>query len=294
MISGKPTTISQTTTYTVTGTNSGGSTTFDLQITVNDVAPNSLSYASPNVFTVGNSISNLSSTIFGGVVLKYSISPNLPVGLFLNIETGMISGKPTVISQTATYTVTASNSGGSTTFEIQITVNDVAPNSLSYTSPNIFTVGTSISELSPTVSGGTVLNYSISPNLPDALDLNTETGIISGTPTVVSETRTYTVTALNSGGNAVFDVIIKVENPLNIFENGFSNIKIYPNPFNDIIYFYGLNSTVLYKLYAIEGKLIQEGSIKNSQIEFCDLPTGVYFLKLFSDEKMATEKIIKQ
>jgi hypothetical protein len=175
---------------------------------------------------------------------------------------------------------------------LQITVNDIAPNSLSYASPNVFTVGNSIPNLSPTVAGGMVLIYSISPNLPDGLTLNTETGIISGIPTVVSETKTYTVTALNSGGSAVFNIIIKVEIPLNIYENDFSNIKIYPNPFNDVIYFYGLNSPILYKMYAIEGKLIQEGAVIISQIEFCDLPTGIYFIILFSEGKMATRKLL--
>jgi uncharacterized repeat protein (TIGR02543 family) len=292
IISGSPTAIYPAGNYTITAANSGGSTTFDLQITVNDIAPNSLSYASPNVFTVGNSIPNLSPTVTGGTVLNYSISPNLPDGLTLNTTTGIISGSPTAISPTTIYSITATNSGGSTTFDLQITVNDIAPNSLSYASPNVFTVGNSIPNLSPTVAGGMVLIYSISPNLPDGLTLNTETGIISGIPTVVSETKTYTVTALNSGGSAVFNIIIKVEIPLNIYENDFSNIKIYPNPFNDVIYFYGLNSPILYKMYAIEGKLIQEGAVIISQIEFCDLPTGIYFIILFSEGKMATRKLL--
>ncbi|MBL0014704.1 MAG: hypothetical protein IPP30_13695 [Flavobacterium sp.] len=60
-----------------------------------------------------------------------------------------------------TYTVTAFNSGGSTTFGVVITVNDVAPSALSYISPNVFTRGTTISNLDPTISGGIVTSYSI-------------------------------------------------------------------------------------------------------------------------------------
>jgi hypothetical protein len=208
VISGTPTSVSSIGIYTVTAINSGGSTSFGVSITVNAVAPNSLSYTSPNVFTVGTSISSLSPTISGSV-LSYSISPNLPSGLNFDTTSGVISGTPTTISSVQIYTVTGMNSGGSTSFGISITVNAVAPNSLSYASPNVFTVGTSISSLSPTVSGS-VLSYSISPNLPSGFNFNTTSGVISGTPTVVSSIETYVVTAINSGGSTSFGVSITV------------------------------------------------------------------------------------
>ncbi|MBK8599409.1 MAG: putative Ig domain-containing protein [Flavobacterium sp.] len=130
-ISGTPTTISDTDFYTVTAFNSGGSVSFEMQITVNDAAPSGLSYPSPNVFTVGTAISDLTPTVLGAVI-SYSISPSLPDGLAFDTATGVISGTPTTISAASSYTVTAFNSGGSVTFEIQITVNDVAPSGLSY------------------------------------------------------------------------------------------------------------------------------------------------------------------
>jgi uncharacterized repeat protein (TIGR01451 family) len=165
---------------------------------VNDIAPSALSYNSPNVFTVGALIGNLSPSVSGNVI-GYSVSPALPSGLSLNTTTGVISGTPTVVSANATYTVTATNSGGFATFGIQIQVNDIAPSGLSYNSPNVFTVGTLIGNLTPSVSGN-VISYSVSPALPSGLSLNTTTGVISGTPTVVSANATYTVTATNSGG----------------------------------------------------------------------------------------------
>ncbi|WP_415580522.1 putative Ig domain-containing protein, partial [Flavobacterium longum] len=208
VISGTPAAVTATATYTVTATNSGGSTTFGIVITVNDVAPSSLTYTSPNVFTVGNTITNLNPSVTGSVV-SYSVSPSLPLGLNLNTSTGVISGTPTAVTATATYTVTATNSGGSTTFGIVITVNDVAPSSLTYTSPNVFTVGSAISNLNPSVTGN-VVSYSVSPSLPLGLNLNTSTGVISGTPTAVTATATYTVTASNTGGSTTFGVVIAV------------------------------------------------------------------------------------
>jgi hypothetical protein len=210
VISGTPSTITPTATYTVTATNSGGNTSFGIVITVNDVTPSSLSYNSPNVFTVGSTIANLSPTISGGAVVSYSVSPALPDGLSLDTATGVISGTPSTITPTATYTVTATNSGGNTSFGIVITVNDVTPSSLSYNSPNVFTVGSTIANLSPLISGGVVVSYSVSPALPDGLSLDTATGVISGTPSTITPTATYTVTATNSGGNTSFGIVITV------------------------------------------------------------------------------------
>ncbi|HEX9981561.1 MAG TPA: putative Ig domain-containing protein [Flavobacterium sp.] len=236
MISGTPTVASATSTYTVTATNSGGSTSFGIVITVNAVAPNGLSYNSPNVFTVGSPIVTLSPSVSGSVT-GYSVSPSLPAGLTLNPTTGMISGTPTAVSATSTYTVTATNSGGSTSFGIVITVNAVAPNGLSYNSPNVFTVGSAIVALSPSVSGS-VTGYSVSPALPAGLTLNPTTGMISGTPTGVSATSTYTVTATNSGGSTSFGIVITVTdgapnglsyNSPNVFTVGSAIVALSPS-----------------------------------------------------------------
>ncbi|MHA8062372.1 putative Ig domain-containing protein, partial [Aquirufa beregesia] len=72
---------------------------------------------------------------------------------------------------------------GSTTAVVRITVNAAAPSALSYTTPNVYSVGTGITSLTPTVTG-TVTSYSISTPLPTGLSFNTTTGVISGTPTV--------------------------------------------------------------------------------------------------------------
>ena len=83
------------------------------------------------------------------------------------------------------------------------------PSGLSYTTPNTFIEGVAITNLNPTVTGP-VASYSVSPALPAGLNLNTTTGVISGTPTTPTATNTYTVTATNIGGSTSFGVVIKI------------------------------------------------------------------------------------
>ena len=154
VVSGTPSALSvNAVEYTVTATNSGGDSTYEVTITVIDgraspmsctltsllpcfaacltcflyaVEPSSLAYsAGTSVYTKGTAITDNSPTSAGGDVVSYAISPALPAGLELDTTTGVISGNPSVLSTTATaYTVTATNSGGSTTARVTITVND--------------------------------------------------------------------------------------------------------------------------------------------------------------------------
>ena len=152
-----------------------------------------------------------SPTSTGGAVTSYSVSPALPAGLTLSTTTGVISGTPTAVTATASYTVTATNSAGNTTTSLSITVNDAAPAALAYTTGTaVYTVGTTITANSPTSTGGTVTAYGVSPALPAGLDLDGDTGIITGTPTAITVKASYTVMASNLTGNATATLTITV------------------------------------------------------------------------------------
>jgi hypothetical protein len=86
----------------------------------------------------------------------------------------------------------------------------IAPSSLSYTPSSISgTVEVAISSLTPTVSG-TVDTYSVDPALPDGLSIDASSGVISGTPTAIAASATYTVTAENEGGSTTATVTVEV------------------------------------------------------------------------------------
>ncbi|HKF46774.1 MAG TPA: Ig domain-containing protein [Terracidiphilus sp.] len=100
--------------------------------------PSGLSYQSPVQATVGVALTPLSPTVTGSVT-GYSVSPAFPAGIALDTSTGVISGTPTASAGEATYTITASNSGGSTTFGLVLTVTKVITINSSTTSPTALT-----------------------------------------------------------------------------------------------------------------------------------------------------------
>ena len=212
VISGTPSALSEAAHYVVTATNSGGSTQATLRIAVNDVAPGELHYAAnPATYTVGVTIAGNAPSSTGGAVVSYAIAPPLPSGLSFDTDSGVISGTPAQPSAPTDYTVSATNSGGSTTATVSITVHDEPPSDLTYaTNPAIYAAGVTVSENTPSTKGGAVLAYTIAPALPAGLSLDTGSGVISGTPSELSAATVYMVTATNSGGSAVVTVSITV------------------------------------------------------------------------------------
>ncbi|MGK5082516.1 putative Ig domain-containing protein [Bdellovibrionota bacterium FG-1] len=208
-ITGTPDTLVPAANYIVTAHNSGGSSPQTIQIAILDVAP-TISYAgSPFTYTKGSLIATLTPTLGGGPVTSCTSAPPLPLGLSINNTTCVISGTPTAVTPTANYTLTASNSGGSATASISITVNDAAP-AFSYAgSPFTHTKDSAIATLTPTSTGGAITSCSSAPGLPAGLAVSTSC-VVSGTPTAVTASATYTITATNSGGSASVPIVIAV------------------------------------------------------------------------------------
>lgn len=62
----------------------------------------------------------------------------------------------------------------------------MAPASLAFSTPTArYVVAEAIVPNTPVVTGGAVIAYTVSPSLPVGLSMNTQTGVISGTPAVV-------------------------------------------------------------------------------------------------------------
>lgn len=172
-------------------------------------APSGLSYSTPPAYTINVAITALTPTVTG-TVTGYTVSPSLPAGLNLNTTTGVISGTPTAITPSATYTVMASNTSGDAAAKLTIVVNDLVP-TVAYGSPSYtFTNGVPGRIAAPKAGGGTIVSWQVSPALPAGLELSTTDGSISGTPTAGVAAANYVVTAANSGGPATASFSIAV------------------------------------------------------------------------------------
>jgi hypothetical protein len=125
IITGTPTTVTPPAVYTVTGSNSADSVDAQLEIEVQAqvMPPTGLTYEDPAPeYTVGLPIVNNDPLSSGGEITQFSVSPTLPAGLSMNAQTGVISGMPSTAQAQTTFIVTGSNSAGSVTAQVAITV----------------------------------------------------------------------------------------------------------------------------------------------------------------------------
>jgi N-acetylneuraminic acid mutarotase len=199
-------------TFRVTASNSGGSVTCDLVLKIIAQPPAGLAYGTNQVtVTRGVAMTPILPVSTGGPIVSYSVDPALPAGLDLDPDTGTISGTPADVTPTARYVVTATNTGGSTTVNLTLTVQDQAPATLTYaTNPSAYTLGVEIQTDVPSNAGGVITSYSVSPALPAGLKLDASTGAISGTPTELTAQATYVVTGTNATGITTCNFVTSV------------------------------------------------------------------------------------
>jgi Putative Ig domain len=213
-ISGTPIAVTAQASYTITAANSVGSTTAAIQIIVVApiVAPSNLVYPQTTITATANQAITTDTPTFTGTAPTFAVAPTLPAGISLSASTGVISGTPTAASAQTTYTITATNSAGSTTATVKIQVNPAipAPSNLVYPQTTISTVvGFSITTDIASVTG-IPASFTISPTLPAGLALDPGTGALSGTPTAVAAQVAYTVTATNVAGSTTASLVITV------------------------------------------------------------------------------------
>jgi hypothetical protein len=210
-ISGTATALQGPTVYTIKASNAAGfsSATYTLEVVAVQIAAPviTLSSAFEDV-TIGSPIAGYTITKSGGAITSHSITPDVPSGVTFDSTTGLISGTPLQTQVSTTYTVTATNGGGSANATYTLIVHAVpvgAPSILITPAVESITIGSSISGYVLTNRGGLITSYSISPNTTSALNgltFDSTTGLLSGTPTAVQASTTYTITATNVTGSS--------------------------------------------------------------------------------------------
>ena len=148
-------------TAVITATTHDGLFTASCTVTVNapDAAPSITTDTLPDG-KVGEAYSH-TLTATGTAPITWSIDGGLPAGLSLNADTGEISGTPTA-DGTAKFTVKATNSAGSNTKELSITITKAAPAEHTIT---VTTEGNGTASASPAkAAAGTEITLTATPN----------------------------------------------------------------------------------------------------------------------------------
>lgn len=191
-----------TTTYVLSARNAGGTSSTSVTVTVGAAPPAGLTYAqNPATYTAGVAITPNVPSSSGGAVVSYAVSPDLPTGLSLDPATGIISGTPAIPTDTAAYTVTATNATGSTTAALTITVvSSGLPAIVSFTAAPAAIAAGEASVLSWNVLGASLLS------------IDQGVGPVTGTSVTVRPvtTTTYRLSASNTLGTVTATVTVSV------------------------------------------------------------------------------------
>lgn len=204
-LEGTPTETAASTTYTVTASNETGAATTALTFCLKVLPPESLAYPQiDDVYSVGEEV-RLEPQVEGGAT-SWTVEPPLPKGLALDAATGRIVGAALGPAAEDSYVVTATNEAGGTSVVLTFGVTTPRPEGLSYPDAgDEYAVGEEVL-LEPKMTCGFCITYSVQPALPGDLELDPQTGVISGKLAEASDLRTYKITATNRTGSTSFNL----------------------------------------------------------------------------------------
>ena len=210
-LSGSPSAVKSEFIYTVTATNVSGKATQQFRLTVNPSIPEFVLSRSFHNAAAG-SASGFTVNSTGGYVSSFSISPSAPAGMLFSSVTGTLSGKPKSLQLATVYTVTATNDSGSASqeFELSVTRTGSDPSFVLSVSSQLVNQG-SAAGFTVSSTGGPITRFSISPDAPAGMSLNTSTGVLSGSPTSAQLATTYTVTGSNSFASVTRTYVLTVK-----------------------------------------------------------------------------------
>jgi len=222
VISGTPSAPVDSAQYTVTAMNETGAVSACLTFAIKVMPPESLSYPGvDDVYNVGEAV-DLEPQVEGGAT-NWTAEPALPEGLVLDAATGRILGAPLAPAGEESYVITATNEAGGTSVVLTFGITAPRPQGLCYPSASDDYVVGEEALLEPQLASGVCTTFSVEPELPDGLQLDPKTGIISGSPSAATKLQTYKVTAKNCSGSTSVDVAFMCSDPVD--ENSGVNQK---------------------------------------------------------------------
>ncbi|MFN2261872.1 MAG: endonuclease [Psychroflexus sp.] len=80
--------------------------------------------------------------------------------------------------------------------------------------------------------------------------------------------------------------------PMSIQDEEFEDISVYPNPATNNFRIKGLKSSAEVEIYSVTGKKVHSGEFEGNENISLDLNTGLYLVKIISENKSTTKKLI--
>ena len=156
--------------------------------------------SSTETVNAASAIVGYTITSTGGAIDSYSISPAISNGLSFSTTTGLISGITTAAAPAVTYTITATNTAGSSTATYSLTVN-AAPSAPALNSVTSGDRRVTVAFTAGANNGAAITDYEYS--------LNGGTYVSAGTTT-----SPFTITGLS--GRTTYSVTIKARNSVGL------------------------------------------------------------------------------
>jgi len=156
----------------------------------------------------------------------YYISPSLPAGLSFDNRTGIISGTPVATIPSTRYTIIGYNSFGSSKAIVNITINPPALPSVSYSGPNTYDVGLTITPLAP--AGGGVVAQGYSSRTVVASGFNTPWGVTTDAAgnIYIADTNNGLVRKIPVGGGPAITVGSGFSAPFGVAVDAAGNVYV--------------------------------------------------------------------
>ena len=145
---------------------------------------------------------------------------------------------------------------------------------------------------------GDAIEFEVSHSHPDVMEMLPTGSTLVFLPTSIGYSE-VSITATDEHGAVLetgFDVF--VEHRVGIDDNWESTINIYPNPVQDVLYldYQGINAE-RYEIIDASGSILKNGKLfhgGNEQISVTNLMSGIYILKIYTDQGVAIKKFTKQ
>ena len=208
VISGMPTTAQPRSSYTLTASDEDGEEDtlgFTIEV-LPDSVPVFVDTVPDQILRVGTPVElQLPMAVGGDGTLVYDLSPGLPAGLTLDLDSRRITGTPTRPAARTSFTWRVTDEDRDTAavmFAMEV-LPDSMPTFRDSMRNQRFRVGSAVDLPLPRASGGDgEIAYALTPALPAGLSLDGGRPAIVGTPTAVAASTNYAWTATDEDGDA--------------------------------------------------------------------------------------------